>query len=399
MAIDAAPAPRLLVVSSYFDTHKGGLELVAGRLAQELASRGFEVTWLATAAVPPSPSHDLQTVPVGAWNVTERRLGIPFPIPSPAALARLWGAVKAADAVMLHDSLYPLSVATAIAARLTRTPLLVIQHIGQVRYRHALPRILMAIGNAMVARPVLAAADQVVFISHFVRDFFARVRFRAEPQIVFNGVDTEVFAPGDRAKARKALGLDQASPLALFVGRFVEKKGLHLLEQAARARPDVTFAFAGWGHLDPETWGLTNVSVFRGLSGRELAPLYQAADVFVLPSVGEGFPLVVQEALASGLPVICGAEATTADPAASAELAGVEVEAPDALARLLGALDSVLSAKAKPADAARRRRLVEERYAWSAGADRYAALLRELIQYRASASSKAVAGAMTSRAA
>ena len=53
--------------------------------------------------------------------------------------------------------------------------------------------------------------------------------------------------------------------------------------------------------------------VFSDLAGPGLAELYRASDVFVLPSQGEGFPLVVQEALACGLPVVCGDESTGAD--------------------------------------------------------------------------------------
>jgi glycosyltransferase involved in cell wall biosynthesis len=68
------------------------------------------------------------------------------------------------------------------------------------------------------------------------------------------------------------------------------------VRRMARQRPDIQWAFAGWGHLDPQVWGLPNVVVFRDLSGADLVPLYQASDVFVLPSKGEGFPLVIQEA-------------------------------------------------------------------------------------------------------
>jgi glycosyltransferase involved in cell wall biosynthesis len=376
----ASTGPRLLVVSSYYDSHKGGLELVAGRLAAELAHRGLPVTWLATAATEPPKDPAIRPVPVGAWNITERRAGIPFPLPGLGALARLWREAGHADAILLHDSLYPLSMAATVAARLRRKPLVIIQHIGAVRYRHPLPRTLMALANRIVARPVLGAADQVVFISHFVRDFFAGVRFRAAPEIIFNGVDTEVFKPGDRAAARRHLDLPTKAKVVLFVGRFVEKKGLHLLERAARARPDLIFAFAGWGHLDPKGWRLANVRVFEGLSGSSLAELYRAADLFALPSVGEGFPLVVQEALASGLPVICGAESTTADPAAAAYLTGVDVECGDDIAEgaLLDAIDQALSERQTAQTRQNTHRFVHERYSWATGADRYEAILRSL---------------------
>ena len=376
---------RLLTVSNFFDSHRGGLEIVAGRLARELAERGFEVTWLASNAAPaPCDAAQLRAVSIGAWNVAERRLGVPWPILSPAGALRLWREVGAADAVLLHDSLYMTSVVTFLAAKAQRRPLTIIQHIGAIPYRNPILRGLMALANRLVAAPVLSGADQVVFISQFVRDYFARLRFRTAPQLIFNGVDTEVFRPardGEKAAARRRFGLHDADKVALFVGRFVEKKGVGVLCAAAAARPDLTFAFAGWGVLDPASWGLANVRVFSDLSGAGLAELYRASDVFVLPSQGEGFPLVVQEALACGLPVVCGDESTGADAEAAALLRGVEVASADTGAvagRVSQAIDEAL-AGAEAGDGARRYDFVRRRYAWAAAADRYAEILSGLI--------------------
>lgn len=371
---------KLLMVSNFFDTHRGGLEIVAGRLADELARRGMAVTWLASRVTTPPERETIRTAPVAAWNVAERRLGIPFPLLGPSALARLFGEIRRADVVMLHDSLYPISMATALAARLTRTPLVLVQHIGSVPYRNRFLRFLMAAANRLVARPILSSADQAVFISTFVRDAFAGVRFRSPPQIIFNGVDAEVFRPGDAKHARRTYQLPASGPVALFVGRFVEKKGLHLIEQMARLRPDVTFALAGWGVIDPAGWGLGNVQVFSGLSGERLAELYRAADVFILPSCGEGFPLVVQEALASGLPVVCGAETLGADPIAAPLMIGVDVERPDVqetMLDLIAAMDRALR-QAGPAERSGRRDLAVSRYGWPAAAERYAEVLDQI---------------------
>ena len=374
---------RLLTVSNFFDSHRGGLEIVAGRLARELAGRGFEVTWMASDTTPAPDDARLTCVAARVWNVAERRLGVPWPVLSPGSVMRLWREVKAADAVLLHDALYMASVATFLAAKAHRRPLVIIQHIGQIPYRSPLLRGLMALANRIVAAPVLSGASQVVFISEFVRTYFGRLRFAAPPRLIFNGVDTEVFQPAcgeGRAAARARFGL--AGPTALFVGRFVEKKGVEILRRAAAARPDVTFAFAGWGVIDPAAWGLANVRVFSDLAGAGLADLYRAADVFVLPSQGEGFPLVVQEALACGLPVVCGAESTRADAEAAAYLNGVEVEGVDqdaAAAAVLAAMDAALGATA-PGDAQARYEFVRRRYAWSTAADRYAEIIRGLAE-------------------
>jgi len=381
---------RLLTVSNFFDTHRGGLEIVAGRLARELAVRGFEVTWLASNATP-SPAvcagQGLTVASFSVWNIAERRLGVPWPLLSPAAVARLWREVRAADAVLLHDSLYMTSIVTFLAAKASRTPLAIIQHIGAVPYRSPFLRGLMALANRLVARPLLSGASEVVFISQFVRDYFGALKFRQPPRLIFNGVDTEVFQPASAAErdvARARFDFQTTERVALFVGRFVEKKGVALLGETAAKRPDLTFAFAGWGVLDPAAWGLPNVRVFSDLAGPGLAELYRASDVFVLPSQGEGFPLVVQEALACGLPVVCGDESTTADAEVAPFLIGVDVTgtAQDVAPRIGAALDQALR---QPADGAARAAFVRARYAWSAAADRYGELLDGLIGERAGA--------------
>lgn len=376
-------APRLLMVSNFFDTHRGGLEIVAGQMARQLAAQGLAVTWLAADTTPPPPDPSLDYVTLGMWNITERRLGAPFPLFGPRGAWRLFRAVRAADAVILHDSVYPSSMATFLATRLMRKPLVVVQHIGDVPFHNPVLRGLMGLANRFIARPILRRAEQVVFISEVVRDFFRSVRFSRPAMLIFNGVDTAVFRPAEgdeKQTARQRFNLRDEARVALFVGRFVEKKGLHLLRRAAALRPDIVWAFAGWGVLEPETWDMPNVRVIRDVSGADLAALYRACDVLVLPSQGEGFPLVIQEALACGLPVVCGLESARADVAAAAHLIGVDVAAPDvgavadAVAR---AVDRAI-AGADPSDARTRADFAVQRYAWTANARKYIDILRSL---------------------
>jgi glycosyltransferase involved in cell wall biosynthesis len=381
---------NVLLATAYFDSHRGGIEIVAGRLARELRQRGVDVTWLATDATSPPTPKEMgagggQVLAVAAWNIAERRLGFPLPLPGPGGVAAIWRAVKSTDAVLLHDSLYPTNIVAMVAARWHRRPVVLVQHIAAVPYSNPVLRLVMRAANAVIARPMLAAADQVVFISDTVVQHFASVRFKVPPRLIFNGVDTDVFqlpaASFDRRTARASLGLPADGKIVSFVGRFVEKKGLHIIERLARTRPDLTFALAGWGPMDPRAWGLPNVHVFSGLQGASLAPFYQASDVFVLPSIGEGLPLVLQEALACGVPVICGDETASADPAAHGLIDGVAIDSadPDCTAAAFATRITAVLDRNSEVEAAKRHAYVQSRYSWTEAAKSYAAIMSDLV--------------------
>ena len=167
---------------------------------------------------------------------------------------------------------------------------------------------------------------------------------------------------------RRSLGLDPDRPTVLFVGRFVEKKGLRHLKQMAQCRPEWDWVLAGWGPIEPARRRLPNVRIFSNRREASLAALYQTADALVLPSVGEGFPLVVQEALACGLPVVCGEDTAMADQAAKPYLLGVRVRPTDpsgTAEAFVRALAPIVEATEAP-DQLRcaRAAFAHERYGW-----------------------------------
>jgi len=374
---------RVVLVTHYFPAHRGGVERIAGQLAARLAREGIaEIEWHASDCdAPPSASPGLECAPERSWNGIERRLGFPYPLWSPAALRRLLSAVRAADVVHLHDCLYFPNVVAYIGARLARRPVVVTQHVGWVPYRNPLLRLTLAAANRLLGVLVLGGACRVVFESESVRRYFARfVRFRAAPQLVANGVDTQVFAPADavaRGAQRAALGADGNAPLLLFIGRFVEKKGLPVLAALARRFPQTRWVLAGVGPIDPEHWRLPNVKVIRAPRPDELVPLYQAADLFVLPSVGEGLPLAVQEAMACGTPALVGEETAAACPQADAPILREPTGAADDAARWEARLQRLLAEPA--ALAALRPRVAafaRSEWAWERCVARYGELLR-----------------------
>ncbi|HXM81079.1 MAG TPA: glycosyltransferase family 4 protein [Burkholderiales bacterium] len=340
---------RITLVTHYYPAHGGGVERIAGQLAERLARAGLaQIAWHASDCDPPPPSlPGLTCAPAKSWNVAERRLGFPYPLWTPAALRRLMHACRGADVVHLHDCLYLPNLVAFAAARLARRPVLVTQHIGHVPYRNPVLRALQSAANRLFGAWVLGGANQVVFESEAVREYFLRfVRFGSPPLVVQNGVDTDAFRPATsaaRQQARASLGVPAGKPLLLFIGRFVEKKGLPVLRELTGRIAHAHWLFAGWGPLDPGSWARPNVSVVHRPGSDQLAALYHAADILVLPSVGEGFPLSVQEAMACGTPAFIGAETAAGCPQAGElllrEVAGTE----DAAARWAARIEALIA--------------------------------------------------------
>lgn len=376
---------RIALVTHYYPAHRGGIELVAGEIAKRLgATHGFEISWHASNCDPAPSIPGVTCIPGASCNAVESRLGLPYPLWSPSALRRVARAVRAADAVHLHDCLYLPNLVAYAAARRAGRPVLVTQHVGMIPYRSAALRGLLSLAYRQLARRVLEGAAQAVFVSESVRRYFgAFVRFRAPPLLVPNGVDTAIFRPVDeetRRALRADLGVAPGTPLLLFVGRFVEKKGLPVLRQLAVRLSHARWIFAGWGAIDPERWQLPNVGVMRDRSRAGLAPLYQAADLLVLPSTGEGFPLVVQEAMACGTPALVGTDTAAGCPDAAEVLLSEDTGGEDVAGRWERRIRTLLEPSGRSSSMrAQVASYAAASWSWDACTRRYAELLRRCV--------------------
>ena len=306
---------RIAMVSAFFPAHGGGIETVAGQLASGISQRGYEVCWIAggPASEMPNPSESdcLEITRAPSFDFLESKLGLPFPIWGFRGLVDLWRAVRRSDVVHVHDYLYMPSLFSILFAKILRQPLVITQHVGSIPFRSAIARTILEVLNRTLGRFALRAADQVVFVGKPVQAYASRVfRLRTDSLLIPNGVDHERYRPVTSDAA------EEGPVRLLFVGRFVEKKGIALIRSSLDI-PGTAWTFVGWGPLSPGNWSELpdNARVFERLSATGVVPLYQEADLLVLPSSGEGFPLVIQEALACGTPVLVSKEVEEAFPA------------------------------------------------------------------------------------
>jgi glycosyltransferase involved in cell wall biosynthesis len=138
---------------------------------------------------------------------------------------------------------------------------------------------------------------------------------RAKVETIRNGRDLERFHPisaAERDRTRRRLGVDKG-PVLLLLGRLEEQKGhtfaIEAVRQIRDKHPGISLLFAGTGRLDSplkaqcEEAGLEGVVRFLGYrDDPEL--LLGAADIMLLPSLNEGLPLSIVEAMACAIPVV-----------------------------------------------------------------------------------------------
>jgi glycosyltransferase involved in cell wall biosynthesis len=198
-----------------------------------------------------------------------------------------------------------------------------------------------------------------------------------------NGVDLERFEPHAEVRTllRREHGVDEQEIIALFVGGNWDLKGLAVaiegLACARRGTPTVRLWVVGAGDRDrfavlAAQHGVADRVTFFGPRS-DAERFYQAADVFVLPTLYEAFPLVALEAAASGLPLV----ATAASRVVVEAQVGIVVErTADAVGKAIAQLASDPTLRAQLGDAARR---FASQYTWERSVESVLTLYEQLL--------------------
>jgi len=286
---------------------------------------------------------------------------------------------------LVHAHGYKAEIAGYFAHRTTGAPLLVTCHLwfeeSSSKWTY---RVLSGLERFIYPRLPAVVAVSPPIAEQLRRWGVSEARLEHIP----NGIDIDRAIIGDatRARLRREIGAGPDSFVVVNVGRLAAQKGQSdLIDAAAKlvaADPDVRVVVLGEGHLRQELEtqiaraGLE--SVVRILGFRPNVHEYlQIADVFALPSLDEGLPIALLEALSAEVPVVCTPVGAIPELLVDGENSlFVPVHGVDALAAALDRLRQ--SPTLRKALAERGRRVVEERYSAAAMYWRYAALYARL---------------------
>ena len=220
---------------------------------------------------------------------------------------------------VVHTHRVPDSVLGSIAARLARVPRVVRTVHGLTEPTRGWAGARYAIYEAVDKAMLWAFADRIVAVSRGTSEALARTGYkRSALTTLHNGIDVRrVQAACAPEAVRSALGIDTHALLLGTAGRLVPVKGHEYLIRAAadiaEARSDVRVLVAGSGPREQElrtlarSLGVDRICHFVDPAVDRRFSVYDlvgASDIFVLPSLSEGIPMALLEAMASGLPVV-----------------------------------------------------------------------------------------------
>ena len=302
---------HLLEVVTRLDV--GGVPSHLMLLIEGLRASGYDIT-VACGSCDPEHRARLAALGIRLELVELRRLL--SPVSDLRGLVRLYQLMHRLQFDIVHTHMSKAALLGGVAACLARVPVKVntAHNLGSI----AMPRLWMRMLFWVYDKALLTLAmDAVIAVSIRVRDEVLRRKVLGPGKIVAipNGIRGAVAQDASMARAAllAELGLDSGRAIVGTVARLVWFKGLDYLLLAAskvvKSRPEAVFVIVGDGPLRGEiesrvqALGVRAHFAFLG-ERRDVARLLHAFDLFVLPSVSEGMPITILEAMAAARPVI-----------------------------------------------------------------------------------------------
>jgi glycosyltransferase involved in cell wall biosynthesis len=215
--------------------------------------------------------------------------------------------IREREIQLIHTHLYHANMYGRMAALIAKIPVVSTEHNAHSQCKAA-----RMVINRLLARKT----NRMIAVSRVVKDHII-TRDRIEPskvEVIYNGIDIRHFPSSlTKTAAREKIGVPADCFLVGTVGRISGEKGhIYLIDALRSAKdivPDLRLIIVGSGPLElhlkkaVSDQGLERNVLFAGFR-RDVPDILKAMDVFAFPSLREGFPVALLEAMASRLPVV-----------------------------------------------------------------------------------------------
>lgn len=286
-----------------FPPHIGGVSSHTYRLSRELVKRGDEVHVLTYPHPDIKDINGIHVETAPTVNIKGLR-GVLFLI---SATFKLISMVRRYNIDLIHAHfLIPPGLIAVFVGGITGKKVAVTVHGSDIFIQSSNPIL------RPIIKYVLKKADYIAVVNEIIREQILKlgiVGISDKIKVTPNAVDLEKFKPDIKSNFREKLKLDPKKRVIVFVGNLVPQKGLkYLLNAKKQMKYPAELVIVGDGPLMGELQERVKTNriedVYFTGARRDVERIMPAADVFVLPSTSEGFPITLLEAFASGLAAV-----------------------------------------------------------------------------------------------
>ena len=302
---------KILQVAPYFFPYVGGQESYIYNLSKHLVKNGHEVH-IITSNYPKSKySEEIDSITIERNNLLLRPLRNPI---SPGFF-NIKKLSNDFDLIHVHNLYAFSSIVTAYYKNKINCPLIFTDH-GKLVFDVKHKDFVVQMYTKLIAKKILEKTDLVVVLSKHQKEYLSTIspNLANKIKIIPNAIDIELFRKLD--KNIEKVESNNSAFTFLYVGQLIKRKGIGWLLKALKilekSNKNIKLIIVGDGEYRDYYKKLVNdlnlnqyVEFKGGINDKnKLTFLYKNCDAFVLPSLSEGLPTVILEAIYFGLPVI-----------------------------------------------------------------------------------------------
>ncbi|NAS88601.1 glycosyltransferase family 1 protein [ANME-1 cluster archaeon AG-394-G21] len=292
----------LRVVSDLYPSIVGGLGLHAHEMSKEQARLGHDVT-VYTSNIDERPTQEYKD----GYRIQRFKPVIKIGGNSlmPLLFFKLFKTRNDFDIIHAHSHLFFSTNLCAFVRRLGSSPLVITNH-GLIS--QTVPMWVHKIYIPTIAKWTFKSADRIICYTEKEKLMLKKLGIDSDKiAVIHNGTDTNMFSPCEKEKNSNQI---------LWIGRFTPGKGVKYLIDAfniiLKEYSDFKLLMVGMGplkeNIEQKIQDLNlskNIIIKEFVPNSELPEIYQNSDIFVLPSLNEGIPRTILEAMSCGIPVVC----------------------------------------------------------------------------------------------
>jgi len=364
----------LRVVSDLYPSVVGGIGIHAYEMSKLQAKMGHEVTVYTSRT-----NSDLKKERIDNFNVIrfEARIIILGNSIMPDMIFSLMKNKKDFDIIHAHSHLFFSTNLCSLIRTVGSAPLVITNH---GLNSQTAPEWFQNLYTATGAKLTFGAADKIICYTETGKQEL--IDLGLNPQniaVIHNGINTDLFVPGKKDS--------QNNMQLLWIGRFNRGKGVDYLIDAFKLlnskNPNLKLLLVGRGpdreRIEAKIQDLKLdkcITLKDVVPNSEIVKLYQSSSVFVLPSLEEGVPRTILEAMSCGIPVVCSNLPQLIDIVKDGGFL-VPIKDPDALADRVSEVLSNESMAKKMGQIGRENIITN--YSWSDTVEKTVQLYSELI--------------------